>query len=139
MKNDPKHIKIGKIGEELACLFLVKRGFKITERHYLKKWGEIDIIAQKNKVLRFVEVKCVSCETGNGVVSRETGYQGLTSMIRPEEHVTREKLERLSRAIQTYLVEKHISRETRYQVDVVAIRLNLKDKTAHTLFIENVL
>ncbi|QQR82278.1 YraN family protein [Candidatus Campbellbacteria bacterium] len=132
MKNDPKHIQIGKIGEELACLFLVKRGFKIVERHYLKKCGEIDIIANKDKVLRFVEVKCVSRETGNSVVSRET-------QKRPEENVTREKLERLSRTIQTYLAEKRISRETRYQVDVVAIRLNLKDKTARTLFIENVL
>lgn len=102
------------------------------ERHYLKKCGEIDIIANKDKVLRFVEVKCVSRETGNSVVSRET-------QKRPEENVTREKLERLSRTIQTYLAEKRISRETRYQVDVVAIRLNLKDKTARTLFIENVL
>ena len=132
MKNDRKHIQIGKIGEELACLFLMKRGFKIIERHYLKKCGEIDIVAMKDKVLRFVEVKCVSCETGNSVVSRETKE-------RPEENVTREKLSRLSRVIQVYLEEKRISRETPFQVDVVATRLNLKDKTARTMFLENVL
>jgi putative endonuclease len=134
----PKHIQIGKIGEELACLFLMKRGFEIIGRHYLKKWGEIDIIARKGKTIRFVEVKCVSCETSKNIDSRLPAQEGETPK-RPEENVTREKLERLSRAIQTYLIEKRISRETQYQVDVVAIRLNLKDKTAHTLFIENVL
>ncbi len=136
MKNEPKNIKIGKIGEELAVLFLMKRGFEILDRHYLKKWGELDIIAKKGGVIRFIEVKCVSWETGNTIVSRET-EEG--DPLRPEENVTREKLSRLSRAIETYLAEKRISRETRYQVDVVAIHLNLKDKTAHTSIIENVL
>lgn len=133
------HIEIGKIGEDLAVRFLMKHGFKVIERNYWKKWGELDIVAQKKKRIHFVEVKCVSCETKEFKVSRETFNQGLTSMIRPEEHVTREKLSRLSRAIQTYLIERKVSQETPYQLDVVTVRLNLKDKTAKIGFIQNVL
>lgn len=40
------NIKIGNLGENIACNFLEKKGFKIIERNYRKKWGEIDIIAQ---------------------------------------------------------------------------------------------
>jgi len=127
---DPKNIQIGKIGEELACSFLVKRGFKIIERNYLKKWGEIDIVAKKGKNLRFVEVKAVSCVT----VSRETKIDD----FRPEENVHYHKLKRLSRAIQTYLAEKNVSPETSYQIDVVAMRIDPTAKTALVEFLENV-
>ena len=55
--------KIGDIGENIACMFLVKRGFKVIGRNYLKKWGEIDIIAEKQGILHFVEVKSVTYAT----------------------------------------------------------------------------
>ncbi len=51
---------VGKIGEDCACKYLQKLGYKIVDRNYLKKWGEIDIVAQKDKKLHFVEVKSVS-------------------------------------------------------------------------------
>ena len=54
--------QIGDTGEEVACKYLEARGFKVLERNYLRKWGEIDIIAEKAKRLYFVEVKSVSRE-----------------------------------------------------------------------------
>ncbi|GMU74044.1 MAG: hypothetical protein AMXMBFR44_2430 [Candidatus Campbellbacteria bacterium] len=128
-----KTSKIGRIGEDLAVRFLMKQGFSIIERNYLRKWGELDVVACKESVVHFVEVKCVSWETETSNVSRET------NQIRPEEHVTREKLKRLSRVIQTYLVDKDVPRETKFQLDVVTVKLNLKDKTARIGVIENVL
>ncbi len=49
--------KIGELGENIAVKFLTKKGFFISERNYTKKWGEIDIIAEKNNKLYFIEVK----------------------------------------------------------------------------------
>ena len=47
---DSKHKKkIGALGENMACRFLVKRGFKVLDRNYSKKWGEIDIVAGKRQ------------------------------------------------------------------------------------------
>lgn len=47
----------GNIGEDAAAEFLEKNGYKILERNYSVRGGEIDIIAQKNDILAFVEVK----------------------------------------------------------------------------------
>jgi hypothetical protein len=55
--------EIGAIGETVAAEFLRRKGFTILERNYLKPWGEIDIIALKADVVRFVEVKAVSRES----------------------------------------------------------------------------
>ncbi|MCX7956094.1 MAG: YraN family protein [Patescibacteria group bacterium] len=47
----------GKIGEEKACQYLQNHDFKIIKKNFRTKWGEIDIIALKDKILYFIEVK----------------------------------------------------------------------------------
>ena len=124
--SDSKHKKkVGALGENMACRFLVKQGFKVLDRNYNKKWGEIDIVAEKDKILRFIEVKTV--------VSYET------CKYRPEENVHYQKLKRLSRVIQTYLLDKNVSYETEWQIDVVAVFLDLETKKAKFRFTENII
>ena len=48
---------IGNIGEELAVKFLIKKGFKIVQRNYHCRIGEIDIIASRDSRIAFFEVK----------------------------------------------------------------------------------
>ena len=48
---------IGNFGEDEACKFLIKNGYKIIERNYNCRFGEIDIIAKDGDCLVFVEVK----------------------------------------------------------------------------------
>ena len=47
----------GNIAEEKACAFLYEKGFEIVERNFYSRFGEIDIIATRDDVLHFVEVK----------------------------------------------------------------------------------
>lgn len=118
---------VGNIGESIACRFLEKRGFRIVERNYRKKWGEIDIIAEKENVLHFVEVK-----TNRADLSDSSGY-------RPEESVRLWKKQRMSRAIRTYFAEQKIRDDNEFQIDVMAILLDLDQKKAKIKFIKNVL
>lgn len=49
--------EVGKFGEELARKHLISKNFKIITSNFKTKFGEIDIVASKDKVLAFVEVK----------------------------------------------------------------------------------
>ncbi len=53
--------ELGKLGEDFACEYLLKNGYKIIERNYRKFYGELDIVAlASDKTLVFIEVKTVS-------------------------------------------------------------------------------
>ncbi|MFA6273610.1 MAG: YraN family protein [Candidatus Paceibacterota bacterium] len=124
--------KIGEIGENIACKFLVKHGFSILDRNYTKKWGEIDIVAEKNKKLYFIEVKSVSRETLENVSYETNNYKA-------EDNMHPWKLKRLSRTIQTYLLSKKISDETEWQVDLLIVYLDLKNKKAKIKLEEDII
>jgi Holliday junction resolvase-like predicted endonuclease len=134
--------KIGDIGENIACKFLMKRGFEILEKNYLKKWGEIDIIARKGNKLHFVEVKSVTRESIK-YVSPET------DTYRPEDNLHPWKLKRLSRVIQTYLLGYRgngdvsylpaQAGETDWQFDVAVVYLNLKSMEAKVNYMEDII
>jgi putative endonuclease len=47
----------GNLAEDKACEFLDENGFMIVERNFYSRFGEIDIIASKDEVLHFIEVK----------------------------------------------------------------------------------
>lgn len=123
----------GRLGEEIACRFLISKGFNIIDRNYREKWGEIDIIAGKKDDLHFIEVKSVSCEMGKANVTQET-----YGKYRPEDNVHFGKLKRLSRTIQSYLIEKNISHETRWSFDLVTIKLDFKKRKAKVFKMDNI-
>src|ERR1044071_2983865 len=50
-------VALGKIGEDLACRELEKRGYAVLARRYRRRGGEIDIVARDGTTLVFVEVK----------------------------------------------------------------------------------
>lgn len=120
--------EIGELGENIACKFLMKHGFLIIERNYTKKWGEIDIIAEKNNKLYFVEVKSVT----KAFVSYETDN------YRPEDNMHPWKLKRLKRTVQTYLLTKKGENKD-WQFDFLVIYLNLEDKKAKIKRIEDII
>ena len=102
--------KIGRIGEDIACTFLVKRGFFVIHRNYRKKYGEIDIICEKDGMLHFVEVKTVSREN----VSRET-----PDSYRAEDNIHEAKLRRIGRTIEAYLLEYDTDKDWLFHAVVV--------------------
>ena len=49
--------KLGKLGEEIACKYYQKLGWQIIYRNYFSRYGEIDLVFEKNKKILVVEVK----------------------------------------------------------------------------------
>ncbi len=221
---------IGDLGEGISCNYLKNKGFSIVERNYWKPWGEIDIIAQENGILHFVEVKTVTRETlelsnhynkennhktrqyvsyetlnrlrikgwnviretlfrlsllnndvihetnqifllkkpkdflrlddGSGIkenVIRETISSVKLKEIakkesdlrkirrirdldlyRPEDNLHPWKLKRLSRVLQSYLLNKNISEDQDWQFDVITVYLDISNKTAKIECLEDI-
>lgn len=113
--------KIGDMGEDIACTFLEKHGFKIIERNYLRKWGEIDIVAKKGDIVRFIEVKTVS---------------HVTNSYRAEDNMHPWKLKRLARTIQTYLLHKKLDCD--WQLDLITVQMDMSTHRARVEMIENI-
>lgn len=98
--------KIGNFGESLAADFFKRKKYKIIEKNYQNKFGEIDLITRDKKQLVFVEVKLKA--------SREFGL--------PEEEFHFYKKQKMVRAIKGYFLEKKIKEEN-WRIDLVAIEL----------------
>ena len=123
---------IGNYGEEISSRYLQRNGFEILDRNYLKKWGEIDIVARRTTKIHFVEVKTVSYETKSLL---------LTSVSRgtwkPEDNVHAYKLRKLYRAIESWLMEHKY--EGDWQIDVVAVKVVTREKYATVKYIPNII
>jgi putative endonuclease len=127
-----KHNETGSTGERVAAKYLENKGFFIIDRNYRKKWGELDIIAQKDNVLHFVEVKTVSRKSYGGKFEQEVNN------YRPEDNMHPWKLQRLRRALQTYLLEKYKT-DPVWQFDLACVFLDQEKRVAKVKFIENLI
>lgn len=101
--------ELGKKGEELALRFLKKRGYRIIERNYVCKMGEMDIIAKEKDTLAFVEVK-----------TRTSTLFGP-----PQLAVNSMKQRQLSKVALNFLKEKQLE-DVKARFDVVAILIGPK-------------
>ena len=125
-----EHNEIGKIGENITKRFLMKHGFDVVEINYRTKYGEIDIIAKKDNVLRFVEVKSVKVRD----------FEHLERLsVRPEDNLTKDKWSKLVVSIDLYLQNRGIPKETRYQIDLACVYINTETREGRVVLMENVL
>ena len=106
--HEPRREKkeLGRRGEEVAFRFLKKKGYRIIEKNYVCKMGEMDIIAREKDTFAFIEV--------NTRTSTEFGP--------PQLAVTEFKQRQLSKVALNFLKEKNIE-DMKARFDVVAILL----------------
>jgi putative endonuclease len=104
MKGHNKNL--GEAGENLAVDYLEERGYKIIERNFQNKWGEIDIVAEdKNEdIIVFVEVK-----------TRIGEKFGL-----PEDAINKNKMNKLIKNADAYMRFK----KNQYRIDAICVVLN---------------
>ncbi len=114
-----KHNDIGKMGEELALAWFSNKGYSIIFTNWQSSHLEVDIIASKNEMLHFIEVKTVSTiKFGN-----------------PEEKVSKKKITNLINASEDFLY--NYPEWQRIQFDVMAIKI-IDNKPVEYFLIEDV-
>lgn len=98
-----KHI-IGKFGEDEAAKYIENKGYKILDRNFYCKRGEIDIVALDKEEIVFIEIK-----------SRTNKEYGL-----PSEAVTKKKIEHILKTAEYYLYIRNLYNEP-VRIDVIEI------------------
>lgn len=103
----------GNNGEEIACKYLEKLGYKILERNkQYSRFCELDIIAQHKDTTVFIEVK-----------TRKTNNFGT-----PTEAITKSKFSNILKGVQYYISENKIKN---YRIDVIGITIKPELKIEH--------
>src|SRR5574343_210902 len=118
MANMHKRAK-GNMGEDIACTYIESRGFKVISRNYLRKWGEVDIVALKDKDVHFFEVKSVMADFSNRPNSHK-----------PEDNVHGLKVKRIRRMIETFLEDTDRGLSAEFQFHIITVYMNEKTRRA---------
>lgn len=112
---------MGDQGENLVARFLEGRGFEILANNYRTRLGEVDIIAQKDDLLVFVEVK-----------TRKHAYFPINMVV------TRGKQRKIIKAAKRFLLEKRvIDKVCRFDVATVLCDGSIGDDVREIDYIEN--
>lgn len=113
------HNQTGIEGEQLAVAYLKKNNYTLLHQNWKHSFWEVDIIAYKNNILHFIEVK-----------TRRTKNFGL-----PEERVSKKKIQNLVNAAQQFLYQ--YPQWTRIQFDILSVLL-IKNQPAAYFLIEDI-
>ncbi len=117
----------GNIGEDIAMRFLESRGFLVTDRNYLRKWGELDIVASKDGIIHFFEVKSTFF---NSLIN--------TNDHKPEDNVHGLKVKHLRRIIETYLEEKGGGLDALFKFHVLCVFIDLAKRKGRVKWLEDI-
>lgn len=107
---------LGQLGEKLAVNLLKNERYSIIEKNWRSKIGEIDLIAKKDGVTVFVEVKTI--------------YKNKNFV--PEDHFTNFKINKLYKLAQTYFLLKKLPPEN-YRFDLIAVELFLDNEDQYEI------
>ncbi len=114
--------RTGSWGEAVASDFLAAQGFVILGKNVRTPYGELDLVAQKGRLIIFVEVK-----------TRRNDHYGM-----PEESVTFKKQAHLRDAAEAYLLD-HPELDDDWRIDVIAIRKKSNQEVPEIIWFENAL
>lgn len=114
--------EFGRIGEKITCKYLIKNNYKIVDKNYYYRGGEIDIIAfdDLSKEIVFIEVK-----------TRANNNYGL-----PSEAVNKRKIENITKGIRRYI---HKNKLENAFIRVDLIELFYKDKKFYINHIKQII
>ena len=95
---------LGKQKENEVCDLIIKNGYKVIEQNYRNRYGEIDIIAENNDYIIFIEVK----------------YRRNDKFGTGEESIDIKKCRKILMGSQQYITDKNITKGVRYDAAVLS-------------------
>ena len=121
--------EIGALGESIAAEYLKRHGFKIRDRNIARKTGELDLVAEKENTLHFIEVKTILVDEFRDEKSTRDEYE-------PSLNLHEAKVRKVARTGEWYVLEK--GWEGEWQVDGILVWLRQKDGMAKVRYLPQI-
>jgi len=130
--------QVGALGEKVAAEYLRRHGFLIVDRNVARKTGELDLIARKDKVMHFVEVKSIACDdfprhTSPGVTGSAPHDD---DEYDPSVNLHEAKIRKVARTAEWYMAEHDLEHE--WQVDACLVWLRRRDGMAKVRYLPQI-
>jgi len=132
--------QLGNLGEKIAGNYLERKGYRILERNYSPRFisgpqkGEIDIVAKKKDIIIFVEVKTLRFVSPWPESSRRLSQD---DSFNPEDKVDFLKQRKIIKTAESWLVKNKIFLETKWQIDILAVGVDLNKRRARIRHFKN--
>jgi len=110
--------EVGALGEKVAGEYLERHGFHIVDTNVLRKTGELDLVAEKENTLHFVEVKTILTEEFPSEKNTADEYD-------PSLNLHETKIRKVARTGEWYVLEKNWEGE--WQVDGCLVWMRRRD------------
>lgn len=118
-----ERMALGLAAETAVAEHLTGAGFEILDRNWRRPWGELDIVARKNHIVHFVEVKASRKQVaGFDPFLRANGW----------------KMHKIKRTAQTWLSYRDCSPDTEWQMDIASVIMDPSLSGPHIEIFENV-
>ncbi len=98
--------KLGLEAEEASCRWLTGKGYRILDRNWRRPWGELDIVADRDRIVSFVEVKASARKLA-----------GFDPFLRADAR----KMHKVKRTAQTWLASHRYGPDTEWQMDIISV------------------
>jgi putative endonuclease len=121
--------EVGNLGENIACEYLKRHGFKIVDRNIARKTGELDVVAEKENTLHFVEVKTVLADEFPNTKDTRDEYD-------PSLNLHEAKVRKVARTGEWYVLDKKWNGD--WQVDGCLVWLRRRDCMARVSYLPQI-
>ena len=121
--------EVGALGEKVAAEYLRRHGFSIRDRNIARKTGELDLIAEKEGTLHFVEVKTI-------LVDEFRDEKRVNDDYDPSLNLHEAKIRKVARTGEWYVLEKNWEGE--WQVDGCLVWLRRRDGMARVSYLPQI-
>jgi putative endonuclease len=121
--------QLGDLGEKIASKYLEDKGYQILDRNYSPRFVsgplryEIDLIAERENTISFIEVKTLKDNFGKG--------------FSPEQKVNFAKQKKILKAAENWLIEKKFPLDSKQQIDIISIEIDSNSKKAKIRHFKN--
>ena len=121
--------EVGALGEKVAAEYLRRHGFSIRDRNIARKTGELDLVAEREDTLHFVEVKTI-------LVDEFPEEKSVGDEYDPSLNLHEAKIRKVARTGEWYVLEKNWEGE--WQVDGCLVWMRRRDGLARVSYLPQI-